>query len=74
VKVATHPARSNVASISATRETAPEPTPLSAKASSPELVLSAGLEPSQSWFSRNKYILGVLLVIGAAAAAVFLLR
>ena len=40
----------------------------------PEFVLSAGLEPSRSWFSTNKYILIVLLVIGAAGAAFFLLR
>jgi len=44
-----------------------------AKVASPEFVLSAGLEPSQSWFSANKYILGVLLLV-AAVAAVFLLR
>lgn len=40
----------------------------------PEFVLSAGLAPSQSWLARNKYILGVLLVVGIAVAAVFLLR
>jgi GAF domain-containing protein len=40
----------------------------------PELVLSAGLAPSQSWFAANKYILGALLVIGAVVAGVFLLR
>jgi hypothetical protein len=39
-----------------------------------EFVLSAGLAPSQSWLARNKYILGVLLAVGIAAAAVFLLR
>ena len=37
-------------------------------------VLSAGLEPSQSWLSANKYMIGVLLVIGGVVAAVFLLR
>jgi len=40
----------------------------------PEFVLSAGLLPSQSWLARNKYILGVLLAVGIAVAAVFLLR
>jgi hypothetical protein len=40
----------------------------------PELVLSAGIEPSRSWFSANKYIVLVLLVIGAAAAAILLVR
>jgi len=46
----------------------------SAPASVPELVLSAGVTSSQSWLSANKYILLVLLGIGAAAAAVFYLR
>jgi hypothetical protein len=40
----------------------------------PELVLSAGLEPSQSWFSRNKYILAALLVVAGVVAAILLLR
>ena len=40
----------------------------------PEFVLSAGLAPSQSWLARNKYILGVLLAVGIAVVAVFLLR
>lgn len=41
---------------------------------SPEFVLSAGLQPSQSWFSANKYVLIVLLVVGLATAAFFVLR
>src|ERR1700686_3088776 len=44
------------------------------EAQSPEFVLSAGLQPSQSWFSANKYVLIVLLVVGLAAAAFFVLR
>ena len=40
----------------------------------PDFVLSAGLEPPQSWFSRNKYILGAILVVAAVVAAIFLLR
>jgi GAF domain-containing protein len=47
---------------------------VSAAVASPEFVLSAGLEPSQSWLAANKYVVGVLLVIAAAIAAVFLLR
>jgi hypothetical protein len=43
-------------------------------AETPQLILSAGLEPSRSWFSVNKYIVLVLLVIGAGAAAFLLLR
>jgi GAF domain-containing protein len=45
-----------------------------AEASTGAFVLSAGLEPSQSWIARNKYVLGVLLLIAVAAIAVFLLR
>ena len=44
------------------------------KVSSPEFVLSAGMKPSQSWLSANKYIIGALLMVGAVVAAVFLLR
>jgi GAF domain-containing protein len=40
----------------------------------PDFVLSAGLEPSQSWLAANKYIVGVILLLAAAAAAFFLLR
>jgi hypothetical protein len=49
------------------------PAPTS-EAQSQEFVLSAGLQPSQSWFSANKYVLIVLLVVGLAAAAFFVLR
>ncbi len=48
--------------------------PVAPDVSSGEFVLSAGLEPSQSWVARNKYVLGVLLVVGVAVAAVFVLR
>jgi hypothetical protein len=44
------------------------------KVSSPEFVLSAGMKPSQSWLSANKYIIGALLMVGAVVATVFLLR
>lgn len=40
----------------------------------PELVFSAGLGPSQSWFSRNKYILAALLLVAGVVAAILLLR
>jgi hypothetical protein len=43
-------------------------------APSPEVVFSAGLESSQSWFAAHKYILGAILVIAAGIAAVVLLR
>ncbi len=51
---------------------APKPIPVEAPV--PEFVLSAGLEPSQSWFSRNKYVIAVLLLVAAAAAAVYFLH
>jgi hypothetical protein len=41
---------------------------------SPDVVFSGGLESSQSWLAANKYILGVLLVIAGAAAAVYFFR
>jgi len=56
-------------SSAAGRETPGEASP--APVASPELVLSAALEPSQTWLARNKLILLPLAVI--AAAAVFLL-
>ena len=40
----------------------------------PELVLSAGLEPSRSWFSANKYILIALAAIGATVVAFLVFR
>ncbi|HZC25054.1 MAG TPA: GAF domain-containing protein [Candidatus Binatia bacterium] len=40
----------------------------------PGLVLSAGLQPSQSWVARNKYVVGIVLVVAAAITAVLLLR
>ena len=38
------------------------------------VVFSAGLESSQSWFSANKYIIGVLVIVAAVVAAFFLFR
>lgn len=48
--------------------------PVAPEVSSPGFVLSAGMAPSQSWLARNKYILGVLLVVVAGAAVVWLMR
>ena len=48
--------------------------PAASKVQSREFVLSAGMKPSQSWFSANKYIIAALLVVGAVVAAVLLLR
>jgi GAF domain-containing protein len=45
-----------------------------AMGSVPSFVLTAGLEPPQSWISANKYVVGTILLVAAAAAAFFLLR
>jgi hypothetical protein len=66
-------AASEVASETAS-ETASEAAEERAEVPVPELVLSAGLEPSQSWFAANKYILGAILVVAAVVAAILLLR
>src|SRR5438270_5787506 len=39
-----------------------------------EFVLSAGLAPSQSWLARNRYMVGVLLVVGLVVAGIILFR
>jgi hypothetical protein len=49
-------------------------TPETAPASSPAPIFSAGLEPSQSWLARNKYVLGALLAVAGTIAAILLLR
>ena len=64
------PSNSAVAVVEPSREPARPTLPVAG----PELVLSAGLAPTQSWLSANKYILGALLVIGAVVAAVLFLR
>ena len=51
-----------------------EPAAISAPSVAPEFVLSAGMEPAQSWLSRNKYMVGVLLAVAVAVASIFLLR
>jgi len=57
----------------ATREVPVEPLRQSSEPSTP-VVFSGGLGTSQSWFSANKYIIAVLLVVAAAVAAFFLMR
>ena len=52
----------------------PEQISPAIQTSAPDFVLSAGMTPSQSWLSANKYIFLVLLVVAAVAAAVFYLR
>jgi len=55
-------------------ELVPQASTDQAEGSVPSFVLSAGLEPSQSWISANKYVVAVMLVAAAAVAAFFLLR
>lgn len=62
--------------------TAPQSPTLSGSAPSTEpaeisttnFVLSAGLEPSQSWLAANKYVIAVLLLVVLIVAGFFLLR
>jgi hypothetical protein len=52
-----------------------EPTAEALEAASRDFVFSAGMGSSQSWFSANKYVIGVVLLVAAVAVtAVFLLR
>jgi hypothetical protein len=52
------------------------PAPARQAAKTPLLtpVFTGGLEPSQSWLARNKYIVGALLLVAAGLAAVVFLR
>jgi GAF domain-containing protein len=61
-------------SIAPVPETADAPEERISEIPSPEFVLSAGLAASQSWLSRNKYILGTLVLVGVVMVAIFLLR
>lgn len=55
-------------------EAASVPTTSAVETSAPVFVLSAGLEPSQSWLSRNKYMVGAIVLVAAAVAGILLLR
>jgi len=56
------------------RKTASEPPAQTSEVPSPNFVLSAGLAPSQSWLSANKYMICALLVVVVVIVAVLLLR
>jgi hypothetical protein len=53
------------------RETAATPP---AAGPSADFVLSAGLEPPQSWLAANKYIVGTVLLVAGVVAAIVLLH
>ena len=53
---------------------AEEPAAQQRESSVPEFVLSAGMEPSRSWFSTYKWILLVVGLIGGGSAAFLFLR
>jgi hypothetical protein len=44
------------------------------ESSSPDFVLSAGLEPQQSWLVANIYVFIVVLLVAAAVVATILLH
>jgi len=67
-EVASHNSNHAVAAIATERHSQSEQAPVA------EFVLSAGVQQSQSWLGSNKYILGVLLVLAAAAIVIYLLR
>jgi hypothetical protein len=56
--------------------TAVEPVPATSvvETTVPDFVLSAGLEPSQSWLSRNKYVVGAIVLVAATVVAILVLR
>lgn len=66
--VASDGSNPTVAVIATEQHSVSETTPIS------NFVLSASVQPSQSWLASNKYVLGVLLVIAAAAVAIYFLR
>ena len=66
--------RAAAAPVQAPLPAVPEPMQEAAQAPIPTLVLSAGLEPSQSWLARNKYVFAALLVVAGSIAAILLLR
>jgi hypothetical protein len=59
----------SVADTSTKEELASKPAETASEMASTDFVLSAGLEPSQSWLATNKYIVLVIVVIAAAVAA-----
>jgi GAF domain-containing protein len=67
--VASGPAREVVVSAEP-----PNPHDPTAGVASPEFILSAGLEPAESWLGANRYKIAVFLVVAATLAAVFFLR
>jgi len=60
--------------VPASPATSLQASPPKPEAASPEFVLSAGLEPSQSWLAEHKVMIAVLLVVAAAGAIVYFLR
>jgi hypothetical protein len=58
----------------AASDAAPEKAAEPAQTSRPEVVFSGGLESSQSWFARNKYVFLALLVVAGVVAAIVFMR
>ena len=71
IQTAAHTAPAQASAPAPSQATAAQAIPANA---APVVVFSAGLEPSQSWLARNKYVLMAMLVIAGATAAILLLR
>jgi len=58
----------------ATSDAAPEKAAEPSQTPPPEVVFSGGLESSQSWFARNKYVFLALLVVASVVAGIVWMR
>jgi hypothetical protein len=67
-------AAETVAPSTAAAEIREPAAPPAAEAASPDFVLSAGLEPPQSWIRANIFVVVVLLLVAAGVAATILLH
>ncbi len=66
--------RSGSTALQSSALSASVPSSEAVQVSTTNFVLSAGLEPSQSWIAANKYIIAVLLLVALIVAGFFLLR
>ena len=60
--------------VSPGQKMASKPSAQTSEVSSSDFVFSAGSEPSESWLSSNRYVIGVLLVVAVAVAAFVFFR
>jgi hypothetical protein len=57
-----------------TKEASPAPAAETTEVSSPDFVLSAGLEPPPSWIRANIFVIVVVLLVAAGVALTVLLH